>query len=133
MKTKVQVLREEGGMTQSELAERSGISLRTIQRIEAGSVPKGFTLQSLATALNIESKILVAPLETDEAIQRAKLINISTLTSVVFPFGNLIFPSILIYRSEDEKAREIGKQILGVQLLYSVENQFFMSCVALLA
>jgi transcriptional regulator with XRE-family HTH domain len=37
-------IREQKHLTQSELAEKSGLSLRTIQRIEAGNTPKGFTL-----------------------------------------------------------------------------------------
>jgi len=41
-------------MTQSELAEKSGLSLRTVQRIEGGNIPKGFTLKSIAG--NLETK-----------------------------------------------------------------------------
>ncbi len=48
MKSIAQHLREEKNLTQTELAEKSGLSLRTIQRIEAGNVPKGYTLKALA-------------------------------------------------------------------------------------
>ena len=48
MKSIVQHLREEKNLTQTELAEKSGLSLRTIQRTEAGNVPKGYTLKALA-------------------------------------------------------------------------------------
>ncbi|WP_420828330.1 helix-turn-helix transcriptional regulator [Flavobacterium potami] len=41
MKNKVKILREEKNMTQNELAEKSGLSLRTIQRIEVGNILKG--------------------------------------------------------------------------------------------
>lgn len=52
MKNKVKTLREQKNLTQSELAENSGLSLRTIQRIESGSVMKGFTLKAVAKALH---------------------------------------------------------------------------------
>ena len=40
--------REQQNLTQEELAEKSGLSVRTIQRIEAGTLPKGYTLKVLA-------------------------------------------------------------------------------------
>ena len=44
--------REQKGFTQKTLAEATGLSLRTIQRLEAGnSEPKGHTLTVLAKAL----------------------------------------------------------------------------------
>ena len=54
----VQHLREEKNLTQTELAEKSGLSLRTIQRIEAGNVPKGYTLKALAIFLKQNQKSL---------------------------------------------------------------------------
>ncbi len=38
MENRVKILREKMNMTQNELAEKSGLSLRTVQRIEAGSI-----------------------------------------------------------------------------------------------
>ena len=35
------------------MAEKSGVSIRTIQRIESGIKPKGFTLDTLSKALEI--------------------------------------------------------------------------------
>lgn len=46
-------IREKQNLTQEELSEKSGISVRTIQRIEAGTPPKGYTLKTLAKALGI--------------------------------------------------------------------------------
>ena len=51
MMSKLQLLREKLHLTQEEVAQRSGISVRTIQLIEAGQVPKGYTLRSLAQTL----------------------------------------------------------------------------------
>jgi transcriptional regulator with XRE-family HTH domain len=45
--------REKLNLTQEELAEKAGVSTRTIQRIEIGTEPKGHTLKVLAKALEI--------------------------------------------------------------------------------
>ena len=68
MKTKVQNLREERNLTQAELAEKSGLSLRTIQRIEAGTEPKGYTLKTLASSLNVSESELLIPNIQEEII-----------------------------------------------------------------
>lgn len=56
----VKYWREKNNFTQNELAEKSGISLRTIQRIEGGSSLKGFTLHSIAKALETNPEHLLA-------------------------------------------------------------------------
>lgn len=119
MKTKVQILREEKHLTQTELAEKSGLSLRTIQRIEAGNTLKGFTLKALAESFEVEPKNLISDSQNAPEIKRAKLINFSALSSLVIPFGNIIFPSILTYKSKEPKAKELGKSILTVQIIYT--------------
>jgi transcriptional regulator with XRE-family HTH domain len=43
--SKLKQIREQQNLTQEELAEKSGISVRTIQRIESGTEPKGHTLK----------------------------------------------------------------------------------------
>ena len=47
--------RKSKGLTQSELAEKSGLSKRTIQRLESGLVtPRGYTLKALSAALDFD-------------------------------------------------------------------------------
>tara|TARA_R110002049_G_C8880421_1_gene539895 strand:- start:319 stop:471 length:153 start_codon:yes stop_codon:yes gene_type:complete len=43
--------REKLNLTQDELAEKAGLSVRTIQRIESGVEPRGYTLSILSYAL----------------------------------------------------------------------------------
>lgn len=117
MRNKIKLLREQKNMTQNELAEKSGLSLRTIQRIEAGNIPKGFTLKAIAQSLNIEPENLMKGMEEKAKIDRAKLINFSALSGLILPFGGVIFPLILTYKTKDEKNRELGKNILGVQIM----------------
>ncbi|CAM3610586.1 helix-turn-helix transcriptional regulator [Flavobacterium chungbukense] len=78
MKNKVKFLREEKNMTQNELAEKSGLSLRTIQRIEAGNILKGFTLKSIAQTLETEPEKLFEATDFFD-LERAKIINLSVI------------------------------------------------------
>ncbi|WP_281228810.1 helix-turn-helix domain-containing protein [Flavobacterium aquiphilum] len=116
MKSIVQHLREEKNLTQTELAQKSGISLRTIQRIEAGNIPKGFTLKALANAFQTEPEKLV-PSKKITKVDRAKLINFSSLIGLIIPFGGVLFPLILTYKTKDTKNKELGKSIVSVQVI----------------
>lgn len=120
MKTMVRQLREEKKLTQSELAEKSGLSLRTIQRIEAGNIPKGFTLKTLAKSLETEPEKLFLKDEEDINTDRAKLINLSALSGLIIPFGGIIFPLILTLKTKDKKNKELGKNILSVQIILAL-------------
>ena len=68
--TRIQTIRKSKGFSQELLAEESGVSLRTIQRVEQGAtVPRGHTMQALAAALGValddfraEPKPLAAPI-----------------------------------------------------------------------
>ena len=51
---KLQHLRKSRQLSQEQLAEISGLNVRTIQRIEKGATPNMRTLKCLASALNIE-------------------------------------------------------------------------------
>ncbi|MBC6698740.1 helix-turn-helix domain-containing protein [Hymenobacter puniceus] len=51
---RIVTIRKSKGLSQEVLAEQSGVSLRTIQRVEQGdTVPRGHTLLALATALQV--------------------------------------------------------------------------------
>jgi len=57
---KIQELRKLKGLTQEELADKTNLSTRTIQRIENGEVDaRTYTLSRLAEALNVELDILL--------------------------------------------------------------------------
>jgi DNA-binding XRE family transcriptional regulator len=116
----VQRLRENQNLTQMELAERSGLSLRTIQRVEAGTVAKGYTLNALAKALQVEPEKLMPNPEFNIDINSVKLINISCLSFLILPFGNIIMPAILNHNTKDIKVRELGRKVLGIQIIWTV-------------
>lgn len=120
MKNKVKLLREERNWTQNELAEKSRLSLRTIQRIEAGNILKGFTLKTIAETFETETQNLLVDQKESTEIERIKLINLSALSGFIIPFGSIIFPLILTYKTKDFKTKEMGKQIVSVQIILTL-------------
>lgn len=54
----VQKLRLKRGWSQQQLAEASGLSVRTVQRIEAGDTPSTETLKSLAAVFEVHFSTL---------------------------------------------------------------------------
>ena len=109
---------------QKELAEKAGLSLRTIQRIEAGNIPKGFTLKALAESLNTIPENLIE--KEDKNIERAKLINSSALFGLIIPFGGIIFPLIFTYKTQDVYNKQLGRNIVALQIILSVTMSLFL-------
>lgn len=74
MQLKIKELRESKGLSQEELCEDSGISLRTIQRIENGeSVPRGSTLKTIASSLNVSPDLLINSSQGEKDIDQPSL------------------------------------------------------------
>jgi len=129
MENRVREIREQNNLTQSELAERAGLSLRTIQRIESGSAMKGFTLKAVAEALKTDPKQLFFNAEESVNVDRAKLINLSVLCGLIIPFGGVIFPLILTLKTKDETNKKLGKEIVSFQIVLMV----FISALLIVA
>lgn len=124
----IRTLRKAKGLSQEALAENAGINLRTLQRIESGSVvPRGETLRLLAQALDISVEELsataaTAPVELYEDQGFLKLMNLSALSFWFIPLGNMLVPFALwMYkRKAIAGADELGKRILNFQITWSV-------------
>jgi transcriptional regulator with XRE-family HTH domain len=112
--------REKLNLTQEELATKSGISVRTIQRIEAGTKPKGYTLESLSKTLGVSKDDLLK--EQKESItkskQLAKYINLSSILLLIVPLGSIIIPLFIMYWKKEFNA--VTKQIVSIQILWTV-------------
>lgn len=129
-------IRELQNLTQEELSEKSGISVRTIQRIEAGREPKGYTLRVLAETFGVQEKeLLNKPVEienkqdcTQETIVKQepisvnysiiKLINLSSLPFIVLPLLNILIPLILMFTLKVKNP--ITKQIVSLQIMWTI-------------
>lgn len=112
-------IRENLNLTQHELAKRSGISIRTIQRIEAGTTPKGYTLKILLETLKISKGELLGLTEPSAAEHKKtlRLINLSSL-SFFIPFMNILLPLLLIRQKKENSS--IAKHLVNLQLLWTV-------------
>lgn len=118
--SKLLTIRQKINLTQEELFERSGISVRTIQRIEAGASPKGYTLKALAKGLGIPEDEL---LEKEEVVSLddttwLKWINISALPFMIFPPLNVVAPLLLMFAGK--QFTPVTKKILTIQIVWSL-------------
>jgi transcriptional regulator with XRE-family HTH domain len=144
-------IRKSKGWSQEVLAEQSGISLRTIQRVEQGeTMPRGYTLQALADALDVPLEALRATSEMPRQSepepasqlvllpappaaprlradpQYVQLLNLSALSFLVLPLLNLLLPWLLwrARRHDTEHVAEVGRRVLGFQVLWQVASFF---------
>lgn len=133
-------IREKQNLTQEELAEKSGLSVRTIQRIEAGTEPKGYTLKTLASSLDVSENDLLTPIipieelvlenqiveesvlkienEPIENLTLIKIINLSSLPLCWFPIANFLPPLLIMLISKQKSP--LVKQIISLQIILAV-------------
>ncbi|GAB5472649.1 MAG: hypothetical protein Mars2KO_07480 [Maribacter sp.] len=119
---RVKELRKRKGLSQEELTENSGLSLRTIQRIENGETdPTGETLRRIADALKVNPDELIDwTIKEDTGF--LKLLNLSALTFIFFPILGIIVPMIM-WVSKKDKIKDINKVAKGVinfQITWSI-------------
>lgn len=118
--TKLTGYRERLNLTQEELSMKSGISVRTIQRIESGIEPKGHTLRALAKALDINEKELIKnkDLRQESNPNLVHLINLSSLILVFIPVVSFVIP--LIIAIVKKQFNSLTKQIITIQILWAI-------------
>jgi|TARA_R110001606_G_C15325907_1_gene645067 transcriptional regulator with XRE-family HTH domain len=115
-------LREKLNLTQEELADKANISVRTIQRIEAGTKPKGFTLEALSNALGVSENVLLEDKIESNNInkQLIKYINLSSIILIIIPLGSIVLPLIIMYWKKE--INKITKQIITIQILWTLAS-----------
>ncbi len=107
------------GLTQEELAEQTGLSVRTIQRIESGEVdPRTYTLTALAQALEVDLEVL-----TSKKIDSPKTFSQDAYNWVILMHLSgiltFVFPPLLIWLFKKEELAEYEqhfKDIMNFQL-----------------
>jgi len=115
---RVKNLRSRKGLTQEELAVNSGLSDRTIQRIENGETePRGDSLKRLAKALEVSpDEILDWQVMEDKNI--LAILNLSQLSYLAFPLLGIIIPLVIwiIKKDKIKNVDKYGKVILNFQI-----------------
>lgn len=88
------------GLSQDKLAEKAGINIRTLQRIEKNEVkPQPYTLGCLANSLGVKIEDLTTPIEInlpgEKSPQQLSILHFSALAGCIIPLGNIFAPLFL--------------------------------------
>jgi transcriptional regulator with XRE-family HTH domain len=110
----IKELRLKKGITQEDLAAKTDISVRTIQRIENGDVdPRAYTLQSIAAALEVDFAVLANSedeLNTVDIEANSKWLPLLHLSGLLL----LILPPILVWIWKRDEVKDIRKHAIDV-------------------
>lgn len=119
---KIKTLRNRKGFSQEELSEKTGLSLRTIQRIENGETePRGDSLKRLAYSLDV-SPDEISDWVVKEDTGFLMSLNLSALSFIIFPLLGILIP-LIIWVSKKDKIRginETARDILNFQITWSI-------------
>jgi len=119
---RVKDLRIRKGYSQEELSAKTGLSLRTVQRIEnSENEPRGDSLRRLASALQVTPDDLT---DWDMPEDRGYIngMNLSALCFIVFPFFGIVVP-LIMWISKRDKLKSVnrtGKIIINFQITWTM-------------
>ncbi len=115
-------LRNQRGLSQELLAEDSGLSLRTIQRIENSETkPTGETLKRIANALNVNPDELI-DWSIKEDHKFLIFMNLSALTFIFFPVLGILVP-FMLWSSRKGKVKdlnEMGRALINFEITWTI-------------
>lgn len=88
------------GLSQEKLAEKAGINIRTLQRIEKNEVkPQPYTLGCLADSLGIKIEDLTTPIlsstSNEKSPRQLSMLHFAALAGCIIPFGQILAPLFL--------------------------------------
>ncbi len=119
---KIKDIRIKRGFSQEYLAEKSGLSLRTIQRIENGeTIPRGDSLKRIALALETSIELFVSKTkQKDENI--ITILNLSQLVFLLFPPLSVVVPLFIWIKKKEkiDNVERVGKSILNFQISWNI-------------
>jgi len=129
MISKLADYRRKKGISQQQLADFSGVSARTIQRIESGKVEAHpATLKMLADALEIDTEELAVGQQLSQTTDIKSLDKIKpvfhmlALIGLFLPVFNIILPVIFWFIKKDESHTydQEGKLVVNFQISMSI-------------
>jgi transcriptional regulator with XRE-family HTH domain len=138
---KIAAARKLKGLTQEELADLSQVTVRTIQRIEAGAnTPQSFTLKAIAKALDVEYETLVQqevpPAGTinpsaDDLRHFMILFNFSCFTYIIIPWLHSLVPMAILKKRTglSTDAVRYGRTIIRYQVYWVITLHLAMLAV----
>ena len=119
---RIKNLRNRTGFSQEALSEKTGLSLRTVQRVENGETePRGDTLKRLALAFGVSADEIV-----DWTVQEDKglltSLNLSALSFIFFPILGILVP-LIIWISKKDKIKNVNKvarDLLNFEITWNI-------------
>ncbi|RKE55430.1 helix-turn-helix domain-containing protein [Sphingobacterium detergens] len=154
MKKNLKQIRNEKILSQQELANLSGISLRTIQRIEKNeSKGSPYIIKSLCKALDIDPQTIyfesddldentpeqpqgttalepINKMKRNDCQKEIKYINFSALIVLLVPFANLISVPVFYFlfkkKLDTNASTRTALKILSFQIIWSIATMLFM-------
>lgn len=125
----IRELRLKKGITQEDLAAKTDISVRTIQRIESGEVdPRAYTLQSIAAALEVDFETLInSSAEVTDDNVRNKWLPLLHLSGILL----LIIPPIILWIWKRDQIRDMRKHAIDVINFQLSMPLYLIPCVIL--
>jgi transcriptional regulator with XRE-family HTH domain len=125
----VRELRQKKGLTQEDLAAKTDISIRTIQRIESGEVdPRAYTLQSIAAALEVDFEMLASSeTQADKALDKesSRWLPLLHLSGLLL----LIIPPIILWIWKRDEVRNIRKHAIDITNFQLSMSLFLLPCL----
>lgn len=119
---KIAKARKLKGFTQEELADKTNVTVRTIQRIENGeSLPRAYTLKSIATALEMDYEDLIqqnsvetnSPIINDKDEKRfLRIFTLANFTYLLIPFFHFLTPYYLFKNYRNKSILESSGLVL---------------------
>lgn len=119
---KVKSLRKNKGYSQEALAEISGLSLRTVQRIEnENRNPSGDSLQKLSSALEVPPDYLLE-WQPSENPNFLLILALSPILCIINPFLAILAPLLLwlMKKNNFKGVKRLGIRILKIQITWLV-------------
>ncbi|MBK8521309.1 MAG: helix-turn-helix domain-containing protein [Ferruginibacter sp.] len=119
--SRIKTLRIQAGFSQEELASKTQLSLRTIQRIEnRETVPRGDSLQRISKVLNFKIADLNEQPVQKQNTEIILLLHFSVLAFLIFPLLGVIFPLILwlLFKDKISDVRARGITIIKSQIYW---------------
>jgi transcriptional regulator with XRE-family HTH domain len=126
----IKELRIKKGMTQEELAEKTEVSARTIQRIENGEVdPRAYTLQMIAKALEVDFSLFTE--DTSDAEKDLDMDSKRIWLALIHFSGilPLFFPTILIWNRKKTEIKEMNEHYRAV---IAFQSMILLICILVL-
>ena len=118
----VKAFRVQRGFSQEKLAELTGLSLRTIQRVENSETePMGDTLIRISEAFQVTPDELMQ-MDKPQDSSYLNVLNLTQFCSILFPIIGVLVPLLLwvLKKNIINRVDEIGKRIINFQATWSI-------------